>query len=673
MFGLRFRRQRYRHDQRAHRRREQCPQRLPAADADEFAERTDADGDAERVDARAHRQSHRGAGFDPDPRSVGLRPAGADVGLLRRARAAARQRRPRRHDGPVHVRPGRCTGRRADADLLGDRRESSVSETVTITVTGALPGGQTALSGRILDTNDFVRDITTPIVGATVSIRGTSITSVSDATGRFTLLGMRAGAQVFDIDTSTANPAPDGSPYAGFHQGLDLIEGVVNVIERPFFLPRIALDSITQVDPNAMTTVTNPSLNVSLVIPAGTARAADGLPFDGSLSISEVPAGLAPEALPDGVAPGMLITIQPLGVTFDTPVPISFPNIDHLLPFTEVDLWSLNPETGQFLIVGTGRVSNDGTRIDTISGGVRAADWHFFLPLAGVLEALGNLFSPPSMACPCGSETSVTSGELTEEHVLASYRSFETPRALRFAYGSLRADPQPIISTTMTVPVRAAVPPRISARLNVGGIDQGQPVFTNPAGLNEDRDEAIRQAVQFDASALPTGLYPYTLALTSHYAMSAVDTTIADQIVVHNERDSAFGAGWTLGELQRLYQPSDDELLIVSRRWNQRTLSVAARQVAQARRPSRAPAPQRRPWRARGHRARRRHSCARRQLRLWQPLRVSVRRPRRLPPGDERVVLTCPGAGRQRLGGGAGGGGRQALPDRRCVRQSLDS
>ncbi len=442
--------------------------------------------------------------------------------------------------------------------------EASVSETVTITVTGALPGGETALTGRILDTNDFVQDITTPVVGATVSIRGTGLTGVSDASGRFTLRGMRAGAQVFDIDTSTANPAPDGSPYAGFHQGIELIEGVVNVVERPFFLPRIALESITEVDPGTTTTVRNPTLGVTLTIPANTARAEDGLPFDGSLSISGVPEGLAPEALPEGVDPGMLITIQPLGVTFDTPVPITFPNTDGLRPGTEVDLWSLDPETGQFLVVGTGRVRGDGAVIETISGGVRAADWHFFLPLQGVIEAITNLFNPPGMSCPVGSETSVSSGELSEEHVLASYRSFDTPRSLRFVYGSLRADPQPIIGTTMTVPVRAAVPPKISARLSVGGIDQGQPAYTDTRSLNEDRNETIRQAVQFDASALPTGLYPYTLALTSHYAMSGVDTTVADEVVVHNERDSVFGAGWTLSDLQRLHRLSEDEFLLVS-------------------------------------------------------------------------------------------------------------
>ncbi len=442
--------------------------------------------------------------------------------------------------------------------------ELAASETVTITVEGAPPGGETALTGRVLDTNDFVQHLETPIVGATVSIIGTELATVSDTAGRFTLRNAPAGSQILDINSFTAHPAPDGSPYAGFREAITVIDGVTNVVERPFFLPRIAAESLTMVDPGATTTVTNPTLGISMVIPPATARDQDGAMFDGALSISLVPGAMAPAALPENLQPGMLITIQPVGVKFDTPVPISFPNIDGLPPGTEVDLWSLDPKTGGFGVVGTGRVSGDGRRIETISGGIRAADWHFFLPLQAIAEAIANLFNPQGTSCQSGSDTSVSSGELTETHVLPGYRSFDAVRSLSLVYGSLRADPQPIISTTMTVPVRAALPPRISARLSVGGVDQGQPVFTTSAGLNEDANETIRQAVQFDAGDLPTGLYPYELTLTSHYPMSGVATKVADQIVIQNERTSAFGAGWTLSELQRLYKQSDDEVLLVS-------------------------------------------------------------------------------------------------------------
>ena len=75
------------------------------------------------------------------------------------------------------------------------------------------------------------------------------------------------GGTVVDFDTSTALLAPDGSTYAGFREGITLFAGVTNVIDRPFFLPRIDADSETMVVAAMTTVVTNPNLNVTMTIP----------------------------------------------------------------------------------------------------------------------------------------------------------------------------------------------------------------------------------------------------------------------------------------------------------------------------------------------------------------------------------------------------------------------
>ncbi len=49
-------------------------------------------------------------------------------------------------------------------------------------------------------------------------------------------------------------------------------------------------------------------------------------------------------------------------------VPITFPNFDNLPPGTETDIWSLDPATGSFGMVGIGQVSADGSVIETNSG-----------------------------------------------------------------------------------------------------------------------------------------------------------------------------------------------------------------------------------------------------------------------------------------------------------------
>ncbi|MCG8435054.1 MAG: PKD domain-containing protein, partial [Gammaproteobacteria bacterium] len=153
------------------------------------------------------------------------------------------------------------------------------SEAITITVQAAPPGGQTALAGRLLDTNDFVNSIETPVVGATVSILGSGVTATSDANGNFTLTGIPSGSQVFDIDVSTANPAPDGSPYAGFREALQLIPNVTNIVDRPFFLPRVETASLTTVDPAVTTVVENTRLGIRLEVPPGSAKNSDGTNF----------------------------------------------------------------------------------------------------------------------------------------------------------------------------------------------------------------------------------------------------------------------------------------------------------------------------------------------------------------------------------------------------------
>ena len=276
----------------------------------------------------------------------------------------------------------------------------------------------------------------------------------------------------------------------------------------------------------------NSRLGVEMTVPPFTAKLADGGDFFGELSISEVPEGLAPAALPDSLQPGLLITIQPVGVIFEPPVPITFPNVDGLDPESVVDIWSLDPDEGVFIIVAKGRVRSDGSAIDTTSGGIRAADWHFPLPVPLIADGSQNNSDNTKCSCPrvkkasTGSETSISKGSLSEEHELVGYSSLGVERAPILVYNSLSADPQPIISSDNSAPSGGARPITTSARLNVGGVDQGQEVFTTPPFL---AGVTFRQAVQFDASNLETGLYPYELALTSHYSPSAITTRLCGE------------------------------------------------------------------------------------------------------------------------------------------------
>ncbi len=178
------------------------------------------------------------------------------------------------------------------------------SETITIFVEEPPVGGITGLTGRILDTNAYTEEgREVAVVGARVSLLGTNTSVASDNEGRFTLLDIPSGQQVLDIDTGPAQPAPNGSPYAGFREEIHLIAGVTNVVERPFFLPRIAQESLTPVDPNATTMVENPTLGITMEVPPHMAKNQDGSDFTGQLSISEVTGRVSPSRITKGTEP----------------------------------------------------------------------------------------------------------------------------------------------------------------------------------------------------------------------------------------------------------------------------------------------------------------------------------------------------------------------------------
>ena len=276
--------------------------------------------------------------------------------------------------------------------------------------------------------------------------------------------------------------------------------------------------------------VMNEALDIELQVPAGMALAEDGSPYNGELWISEVPTGLAPAALPEFLDPGLLITIQPVGVRFAQPVPITFPNVDGLLAGTEVDIWSIDPEQGEFVIVGTLRASSDGERLETVSGGIRAADWHAPSPNP---PGSPTPDEPPlpdeDNKCDCpnedaGSSANLQDGRLGMEIALPTYRSLQRDRGVRLVYQSSRAHVRPLVSTNSGVRRGSVIPQSLSLYLDVGGVqgdsrerhvDLRRERDQNPGGSGGGIPMQLTQS--FDAHDLQTGYYPYTFWVAANF------------------------------------------------------------------------------------------------------------------------------------------------------------
>ena len=431
----------------------------------------------------------------------------------------------------------------------------SVSETITITVPNPPPGGTTGVRGRIYNLNQ------SPLGNVKVTLKATGQSALSGNDGFFTITGLPSGKQELIVNGREANLGV----FAILAVSVNLIDGVLNNLASAITLPNVNVEAEVQVSQTFNTIVTNPNLpGVELTILAGSARNSDGTPFTGKLSVNPVPDYGRPESRPEELRPGMAVTIQPAGIRFNPPALITFPNADGMAVGNDLNLWSLSPDTGTFNIVGKSTVSSDGQSIITIEGGVTASAWHF--PLASSPVPTPNQGSNFCGSCrtAVGSEANVEEGSLYINHNLPSYRSLGQNRTLSLTYSSITSDPRPIITLDTTLNVRAAVPNTYSTRLVVGGVQQGGEVFTDARSLPEDVDSTSRLSVQFDASNLGSGRYPYQATVFSNYLNSSIGGIASGHVIVLNRKNSPLGAGWAVTAMQQLHPQPDGTLLLTS-------------------------------------------------------------------------------------------------------------
>ncbi len=435
-------------------------------------------------------------------------------------------------------------------------------QTVTVIVEDSIAAANTSIVGVVWGTDNE------PIPGVTVSVGSVSV--VTNVLGGFLLNEVEDDTITIVFDGSTVPPdiPDDPPPFPTVPEQIELVLGhplyvdVRNVVDRPVFLPVIDWANADPIDGGGGT-VDNPDIGVAMIVPPNPTNP-NGTMFEGLMAISEVPPDQAPIALPEDLAPAQLISIQPGGVQFAQPAMITFPNLDGLPVDSETDIWSIDPSSGTFEIVGVGRVQDDGqggTHIVTISGGIRTASWHAMLPPGGDCE-MEPPPPPPGGGCRVGSTVNYQTGVLDVDHELVGHRTLDQERGLRLVWRSDRVNPRPIVAERATILFRAAVPNTLSASLQLGGVMMGEPVFYDTSSLSESMDESLRVALQCDASDFPTRAYDTVVRLASNYNRSSVSTTVTGTAVVDNLNDSPFGAGWGLAGLQRLrIMPNDDALI----------------------------------------------------------------------------------------------------------------
>ena len=476
-------------------------------------------------------------------------------------------------DGTLSFSPGPGDIGTYQFELVASDGVASSVQPVNLQVE-ADPVTTTRVSGIVLDVNQM------PLAGMQVEIGAVQGLTMTD--GTFTL-DLGSGPLVSDTIKIRGElfPGPLAYPFIAEKLPLvlehDVFAGVNNVIDRPIYLPVLDIANGMTIDPAQDTTVTTAAIpGASVFVSAGTLMNQQGTPFTGVLSITKVPMERTPAALPKNILPDTIVTIQPGEMVFAAPAPLTLPNRAGLASGVILDLWSISPVTGEFEIVGKGRVSDDGSVIETIAGGIRNSSWHLF----GLNGDLDN----ESQQCLCeatkaiGSEVGLFSGFYREEHSLPTYTSLGETRGVRLVYQSDRADPNPVVR--FGVPVRSfnvgtigrGIPQNLTATLDVETTEGfvngalGGTHYWQMTGIPTST-ERVGAGIQLDFSNIPSGAYTYSLTAgiqqSSANASMAATRTVESRVVSVNTVDSVFGAGWGLAGHQQIIENMDGSALLI--------------------------------------------------------------------------------------------------------------
>ncbi len=222
----------------------------------------------------------------------------------------------------------------------------------TFVASGFVPGdpGDTKVSGVVLDNSN------NPIPGVTMRLAGTTREAVVDAEGQFMIENVSVGPITLIADGGTAT-VPGTYPTLMFE--IDAISGQNNTLGMPTYLLPLNTENTATVGGNEDVVYTLDEVpGFSLTVKAGSVTFPNGS-RQGQISVTQVHADKVPMTPPNGLQPQFVITIQPPGVLFEPPAPITLPNVDGLQPGEVTDLYSFDHDLKQFVVIGTGTVSGE--------------------------------------------------------------------------------------------------------------------------------------------------------------------------------------------------------------------------------------------------------------------------------------------------------------------------
>jgi PKD repeat protein len=229
------------------------------------------------------------------------------------------------------------------------------------------PVANTSVSGTVLDNTQ------TPVQNATVTLAGTGLSTVTNVNGNFTINGAPVGTVTLTVDGSTATTT-NTLPFLSFV--LQDLPGINNTVGKPIYLPIIDINDAQTVGSSEAVTLTMAGVpGLAFTVAPNSVTFPDGSTV-GKLSLSQVKSDLVPMEPSNGTNPNVVWTIQPAGTKFSVPIQMTVPNTQGMAPGAVTEIFQYDHDLEQFVSIGTGHVSADGSVITSDPGfGITKAGW----------------------------------------------------------------------------------------------------------------------------------------------------------------------------------------------------------------------------------------------------------------------------------------------------------
>lgn len=230
------------------------------------------------------------------------------------------------------------------------------------------PAGVTAISGQVLKVNGL------PLVGARISVKGTSASVRTDDAGRFLLGRIAPGHQIIVINGEAARAKQS---YGSFEVGVDLPPHKTTVLDYTSWMTPLdeAGNHPVASPTKRLTKITTPRIpGFEVQLPAGTViRNAAGDPVK-HLNITAIPVNRPAFPLPPFLSVPLYFTVQPGRAYLSKGARVIYPNWGNLPAGQRVDFWNYDPADQGWHVYGRGEVTPDGKQV-VPDPGVRV--WQF--------------------------------------------------------------------------------------------------------------------------------------------------------------------------------------------------------------------------------------------------------------------------------------------------------